>query len=63
MTRATQGEDCFKAALTDQLNLSKKTPKSIEARPATRPKNVRKRLARKKSVGSWGCERIRVGRD
>ena len=52
VTRATQGEDCSKAALTDHVNLSKKTPKSIEARPATRPKNAQKRLARKKSVGS-----------
>ncbi|KAL5475081.1 hypothetical protein EMCRGX_G027136 [Ephydatia muelleri] len=53
VTRATQGEDCSKAALTDDVNLSKKkTPKSIEARPATRPNNARKRLARKKSVGS-----------
>ena len=52
VTRATQGEDCSKAALTDHVNLSKKKKKSIEARPATGPKNARKRLVRKKSVGS-----------
>ena len=52
VTRATQGEDCSKAALTDHVNLSQKNTKSIEARPATRLKNARKRLARKKSVGS-----------
>eukprot|EP00731_Ephydatia_muelleri_P025603 Em0017g686a len=61
VTRATQGEDCSKAALTDHVNLSKKTPKSIEARPATRPKNAQKRLARKKMVesyGAWGKEAL-----